>query len=117
MFTKEIYKAAQDMLTNNSQAVNQAEYISNCALKIMSIVNQAQRVDKSLDTLQLEHEEKELQNRLQELGQSFITESDNLFDKVDQEISRKDRDNFGSVVVKDNVKDQRNLRNLQKQFT
>ena len=101
------------MLTNNAQAVSQAEYISNCALKIMSIVNEAQRIDKSLDTLQLEHEEKEIQNRLQELGQSFITESDNLFD---QDNLHKDRHNFGSVVVKESVKDQKNLRNLQKQF-
>ena len=106
----QIYKAAQAMINNEGSDSNQAQFISQCAVKIMKIVSKATTNDKSLDTLQLEYEEKEIQNKLGQIGESFISESD-IFQEQYNTPSNK-----GSFVVKNTVKDQATIKNLKKQF-
>lgn len=66
------------------------------------------RSDKSIDTLMLEYEEKELYNKLQQIPESFITESDNILDDGNTQNSRKDE--LASVVIRNNVKDRLNYK-------
>lgn len=107
----QIYKAAQNMIKDSPEGKSgQANFISQCALQIMKIVSTATHMDKSLDTLQLEHEEKEIQNKLNAIGESFISESD-IFQEQYQTPSYKD-----TVVVKQGIKDQATIKNLKKQF-
>ena len=112
---KEIYNAAQHLKNSNTK-INEAEYISNCALHILKMINsQRGPNDKSIDTLMLELEEKELQTKLQHFGNSFITESENLFEQ-DEKFYSKSKSNEESVIVRDHIKHESNLKNLNKQF-
>ncbi|CAI2359884.1 unnamed protein product [Moneuplotes crassus] len=115
IITKEIYKVAKEMASQSDHInKNQADYISKCAVKIMDIVNQ-EKGNKSLDTLLLELEEKEIQNRYQNSEDTILTESD-IFDSKKQSI-QKPNGEFDTVVVRNNVKDKINLKNLKNQFS
>ena len=103
----QIYKAAQALIKHEGSDTNQAQFISQCAVKIMKIVSNAENNDRSLDTLQLEYEEKEVYNKLVQMGESFISESD-IFQEQYNTPSNK-----GSFVVKNAVKDQENIKNLK----
>ena len=115
LITQEIYKAAQLMGSEGGNEKQQAEYISSCALKIMSLVNHQNKNEKSLDTLQMIHDEKEIENRLGGESQSFLTESDHMFDEIEPNSGTK-LQNFDTVIVRNNVRDRLNLKNLQRQF-
>jgi hypothetical protein len=83
----------------------------------MDIVN-TQKDGKSLDTLVFEYEEQEMQKKYQELGESFYSESEMLNnDSINEFLTPKNQQEYGSIVIKDHTKDKKNLRNLQKQFT
>ena len=95
------------MIKYEGSDTNQAQFISQCAIKIMKIVSNATKNDKSLDTLQLEYEEKEIYNKLVQIGESFISESD-IFQEQYNTPSNK-----GSFVVKNAIKDQATIKNLK----
>jgi hypothetical protein len=83
----------------------------------MDIVNN-QNDGKSLDTLVFEYEEQEMYKKYQELGESFISESQNLNNESINDYSTpKNGHEYGSIVIRNNAKDKVNLRNLKKQFT
>ena len=117
LITKEIYKVAQGMAGEaNIVNRNQAEYISNCALKIMDIVNKTQG-DKSLDTLLFEYEEQQNMKRYEDIGESIFTDSDVFTNKSKYSTPKNtNKQEYGSIVIRDNIKDRINLKNLKKQF-
>lgn len=115
LITKEIYKVAQEMASEaNLVNKNQADYISNWALKIMDIINK-KKEEKSLDTIMFEFEEQEIQKKFDGLGESILTESD-IFENEGYK-TPEDDNKFGTIVIRDNVKDKINLKNLKKQFS
>ena len=75
--------------------------------------------DKSLDTLMLEHEEKEIQAKLMAFGQSFITESENMLgsEHFQSSINHEEKENDTSIIIKENIRSHSNLKSLQKQFS
>jgi hypothetical protein len=79
-------------------------------------VNNDNKSDKSIDTLQLEYEEQEAKAKLIEFSQSFITESENILNYEEGRIKRQPASGrTDSIIVRD-IKDKANLHNLQKQF-
>lgn len=83
----------------------------------MDIVNN-QNDGKSLDTLVFEYEEQEMYKKYRELGESFISESQNLDNESNNDyLTPKAEQEYGSIVIRNNAKDKVNLRNLKKQFT
>ena len=72
-------------------------------------------MDKSIDTLMLELEEKEIQTKLMRFGQSFTTESEALFERDDRSISKIKNDGE-SVVINEDVNSNLNVQNLNNQF-
>jgi hypothetical protein len=115
---KEIYTVANN-LKSTSPSSHNAEYISSCAVQIMKMVTSPKAEnDKSLDTLMLEHEEKEIQSKIMAFGQSFISESEHMLesDNLQTSFVNENQQNEESIVVRGNVKSNSNLKNLRKQF-
>ena len=90
---------------------NAAEYVSNCADRIIQLVKEGAHPRKSLDTLQLEMDEREILNKFENVSLSCISDSEVVFDTKSQP-----KGEFDTVVVRDNVRDRLNLKNLRKQF-
>lgn len=78
----------------------------------MNIIHQ-EKGNKSLDTLFLELEEKEIQRKNQYSEDTLLTESD-IF--VNNKADSNSADDFNTVVVRNNIKDKMNLKNLKQQI-
>ena len=115
---KEICSVAQNLKISSPSSHN-AEYISSWAVQIMKMVTSPNgNNDKSLDTLMLEHEEKEIQSKIMAFGQSFISESEHMLDSdhLHTSYANEDQEIEESIVVKGNINSNSNLKNLRKQF-
>jgi hypothetical protein len=90
---------------------NPKEYVSNWTERIIRLVKEGKYPQKSIDTLQLEQDEREILNRFENVSLSWITDSEVVFDTKSQP-----RGEFDTVVVRNNIRDKLNLKNLKKQF-
>lgn len=112
---REIYKSAQEMM-NQEGKYHDAEYISNLAMNIYKLMNsQIKANDKSIDTMMLELEEREINFKLTQFGHSFVTESESALNQEDKSLSKFNSDGE-SMIVQENVKQKSNLQNLNHQF-
>lgn len=62
-----------------------------------------------------EFEEQEIQKKFEGLGESILTDSD-IFESQEYK-TPKNEDEYGSIIIRNNIQDRINLKNLKKQFS